>query len=177
MSDQRIGTATVCLTAVTLPYATAAACTRPTVGAMAGTWLPSTPGVLTLPSGRRVRGRGRSAPLPPGPVPDLGVYLLGRRPEPVPWEERWVRWPDFRLPSDPAQLRAVLTEVWERVADERVELACAGGTGRTGTALACFAVLDGVPPEDAVTFVRQHYRPRAVETPAQRRFVARFAPR
>jgi protein-tyrosine phosphatase len=104
------------------------------------------------------------------------VYLLGRRPEPVAWEERWVRWPDFRLPADPAQLRAVLQEVWERAAGERVELACHGGTGRTGTALACLAVLDGVAPTDAVAFVRERYRPRAVETPAQRRFVARFLP-
>nr|WP_220035909.1 protein-tyrosine phosphatase family protein [Modestobacter versicolor] len=115
--------------------------------------------------------------MPPGPEPELGVYLLGRRPEPVPWEERWVRWPDFRLPADPAGLRSVLLEVWERSAAERVELACAGGTGRTGTALACLAVLDGVPPAQAVAFVREHYRPKAVETPGQRRFVSRFAPR
>ena len=27
---------------------------------------------------------------------------------------------------------------------------------------------------DAVTFVREHYHPRAVETPWQRRFVRRF---
>ncbi|MFJ8013916.1 hypothetical protein [Streptomyces sp. NPDC096339] len=38
----------------------------------------------------------------------------------------------------------------------------------SGTALACMAVLDGVPPEQAVAFVRQHYHPRAVETPWQR---------
>ena len=144
---------------------------------MDGGWEPATPGVLTLPSGRRVRGRGRGAPMPAGPVPDLGLYLLGRRPDAVPWEERWVRWPDFRLPADPAQLRATLLEVWERSVEERVELACHGGTGRTGTALACLAVLDGVPPAEAVGFVRAHYRPRAVETPGQRRFVTRFAPR
>jgi protein-tyrosine phosphatase len=140
-------------------------------------WDPNAPGVLTLPSGRRVRGRGLSAPLPPGPLPEVGVYLLGRRPDPVPWESRWVRWPDFRQPADRADLHAALLQVWERAADERVELACSGGTGRTGTALACLAVLDSVPPVDAVGFVRTHYRPRAVETPGQRRFVARFEPR
>jgi protein-tyrosine phosphatase len=68
----------------------------------------------------------------------------------------------------------VLTEAWERADEERVEIACRGGTGRTGTALACLAVLDGVPAEDAVAFVRRHYRPRAVETRWQRRFVLRF---
>jgi hypothetical protein len=144
---------------------------------MAELWDAGTPGVLTLPSGRRVRGRGLRAPLPPGAAPEVGLYLLGRPAPPVPWEGHWVRWPDFRLPAEPDQLRAALLEVWERSAGERVELACSGGTGRTGTALACLAVLDGVPATEAVGYVRAHYRPRAVETPAQRRFVARFAPR
>ncbi|WP_261327417.1 protein-tyrosine phosphatase family protein [Modestobacter marinus] len=143
---------------------------------MGEAWDPRSPGALTLPSGRRVRGRGLREPLPRGPVPELGVYLLGRRPAPQPWESRWVRWPDFRLPADPAELRDALHQAWERAAGERVELACGGGTGRTGTALACLAVLDGVPPEEAVAFVREHYRRRAVETPAQRRFVVRFTP-
>jgi protein-tyrosine phosphatase len=141
---------------------------------MGSSWDPGAAGVLTLPSGRQVRGRGLRAPLPPGPLPDSGLYLLGRRPEPVPWKSRWVRWPDFRLPADAGELRSALIEVWERAADERVEVACAGGTGRTGTALGCLAVLDGVPPADAVAFVRAHYRRRAVETPWQRRFVTRF---
>ena len=59
---------------------------------------------------------------------------------------------------------------------ERVEIACAGGHGRTGTALACLAVLDGVPGHEAVRYVRTHYAARSVETPGQRRFVARFPP-
>ena len=139
-------------------------------------WEDGTPGVLDLPSGRRVRGRGLRRPPPEGPAPDLGVYLLGRPPRPCAWEVRWVRWPDFRLPADPADLRAALTEAWARSATERVEIACGGGTGRTGTALACLAVLDGVRPEDAVAFVRRGYRARAVETRAQARLVAGFRP-
>jgi hypothetical protein len=39
---------------------------------------------------------------------------------------------------------------------------------------ACLAVLDGVPGREAVRYVRTHHAPRAVETPGQRRFVARF---
>jgi len=130
-------------------------------------------GVLRLPSGLRVRGRGLRRPLPEGPLPEFGVYLLGRPPE-LPWESTWVRWPDFRLPSDPDALRTALAEVHRRAATERVELACGGGRGRTGTALACLAVLDGVPSDEAVTYVRAHYDRRAVETGAQRRFVAAF---
>ncbi len=56
-----------------------------------------------------------------------------------------------------------------------MEIACGGGRGRTGTALACLAVLDGVPAAKAVAYVREHYDARAVKTPWQRRYVARFA--
>ena len=73
----------------------------------------------------------------------------------------------------PTHSRA-LTETWQRAAAERVEIACAGGHGRTGTALACLAILDGVPSTEAVAFVREHYDPHAVETPGQRRYVARW---
>ena len=68
----------------------------------------------------------------------------------------------------------MLREVWRRSADERVEVACNGGRGRTGTALACLAVLDGVPAGEAVAYVREHYDAHAVETPWQRRYVTRF---
>lgn len=133
------------------------------------------PGVLRLPSGRLVRGRGLRRPTPDGPVPDFGLYLLGKPPVEMPWEARWVRWPDFRLPSDHDDARDALREAWRRAQDERVEVACGGGRGRTGTALACIAVLDGVPVGEAVAFVRQQYDTRAVETLWQRRHVARFA--
>lgn len=139
------------------------------------TWDPSASGVLALPSGRLVRGRSLRAPLPDGPLPDLGLYLLARRPDPVPWAAEWVRWPDFRLPADRAAALLMLRSAWERSAAERVEVACLGGRGRTGTALACMAVLDGVPAEDAVAFVRHGYDRHAVETPGQRRFVRGLA--
>ncbi|MDF9811153.1 protein phosphatase [Streptomyces sp. SPB162] len=141
---------------------------------MTHAWSATDAGVVRLPSGRLVRGRALRRPLPAGPVPDFAVHLLGKRPPEVPWEARWLRWPDFRLPSDDAQARSVLAEALERAADERVELACGGGRGRTGTALACLAVLDGVPPGEAVAFVRRHYDAHAVETPWQRRYVRRF---
>ncbi|MFI7497779.1 protein phosphatase [Streptomyces sp. NPDC049687] len=138
-------------------------------------WRTGQPGVLVLPSGRRVRGRGLRIPLDPtAPTPSYGLYLLARRPPEVAWEARWVRWPDFRLPTDRTDAPAALTEAWRRAADERVEIACGGGRGRTGTALACLAVLDGVPPAEAVSFVRRHYDRRAVETPWQRGYVRRF---
>ncbi|MFJ4644369.1 protein phosphatase [Streptomyces bobili] len=139
------------------------------------TWLAELPGVLRLPSGRLVRGRGlRRALDPAAPVPTYGLYLLGGEPPAVPWEARWIRWPDFRLPADRADARTALTEAWRRAADDRLEVACGGGRGRTGTALACLAVLDGVPAAQAVEFVRRNYDRHAVETPWQRRYVRRF---
>ncbi|MDT0308420.1 protein phosphatase [Streptomyces sp. DSM 44917] len=141
---------------------------------MAG-WRETDAGVLRLPSGRAVRGRGLREGLPAGGEPEFGVYLLGKEPPPVAWEARWLPWPDFRLPRDPALARALLAEALDRAGGARVEVACGGGRGRTGTALACLAVLDGLPPREAVPFVRRHYHPRAVETPWQRRFVLRFA--
>ncbi|MGW4392671.1 protein-tyrosine phosphatase family protein [Streptomyces sp. NPDC004685] len=140
-----------------------------------GLWEAGAAGVLLLPSGRTVRGRGLRRPLPPGPSPSYAVHLLGRRPPEVPWESRWLRWPDFWLPSNLAEAREVFTDAWERAAGERVELACAGGRGRTGTALACLAVLDGVPADRAVEFVRGNYDAHAVETPWQKRYVRQFS--
>lgn len=141
---------------------------------MTTAWEPTAAGVLSLPSGRLVRGRALRRPLPPGPRPTFGVYLAARRPPPVPWAHRWVRWADFWLPADRAAAAGTLHDAWSRAAVERVEIACTGGQGRTGTALACLAVLDGLSPRDAVGYVRAHYSPRAVETPWQRRFVRTF---
>jgi hypothetical protein len=141
---------------------------------MITTWEPTAVGVLRLPSGRLVRGRGLRRPLPDGPAPAYGLYLLGHEPPSVPWEARWLRWPDFRLPSDRTDAADALREAWTRAETGRVEIVCGGGYGRTGTALACLAVLDGVPGPEAVAYVRQHYAKRAVETPWQRRYVTRF---
>jgi hypothetical protein len=134
---------------------------------------PLVDGVVELPDGRRIRGRGLRRPLPEGAGPEFGVYLVGRDPGPMPWPSRWVRWPDFRLPSSTGSALDALREAHERATSQRVELACGGGVGRTGTGLALVAVLAGVAPVDAVAWVRERYDRRAVETPWQRRWVRR----
>ena len=59
---------------------------------------------------------------------------------------------------------------------DRVEIACCGGRGRTGTALACLAVLDGVPAARGRRLTSaDRYDRRAVETPWQRRYVRHFS--
>ena len=92
----------------------------------------------------------------------------------MPWLSRWIAWRDWWLPADFDDASQAIRDLHRRAVSERVEVACTGGRGRTGTALACLAVLDGVPPSDAVAFVRRHYHPRAVETPWQRAWVRRF---
>jgi protein-tyrosine phosphatase len=114
-----------------------------------------------------VRGRRLGDPAAPADF----ALVLGRGPGP-PWPSRRVRWPDFRLPSDPADALDALREAHRRGhAGQRVEVACSGGVGRTGTALAALAVLDGLEPDQAVAWVRGRYHPRAVETPWQRRWL------
>jgi hypothetical protein len=135
------------------------------------TWEDTQPGVLRLPSGRLVRGRGLRNGVPPGPLPQYGLYLVGRQPPPVAWESTWVRWRDWWLPADRTEAHRALVDLWQRAERERVEVACDRGQGRTGTALACLLVLDGLSAADAVRYVREHYHPRAVETPWQRRYV------
>lgn len=85
-----------------------------------------------------------------------------------------MKWPDFLLPGDRHNAAAAVLDLWTRAESSRVSVACGGGRGRTGTALACIAIIDGVAADDAVEFVRRGYDPKAVETPWQRRFVTRF---
>lgn len=118
--------------------------------------------MVELPDGRRIRGTGARKARGDVPAPDFAVYLLGRELALGPWPYRWVRWRDFRLPDSTEDATAALHEAWDRAGEERVEIACRGGIGRTGTTLALLATLSGVAPEDAVAWVRAHYHRRAV---------------
>jgi len=136
-----------------------------------GLWSDDVDGVVELPDGRRVRGTGARRPRGDVPAPDFAVYLLGSDPQVADWPSYWVRWPDFRLPASTDEAVTALRDAHSRAATERVELACAGGRGRTGTALAVLAILSGVSPDAAVAWVREHYHPKAVETRPQRRWI------
>lgn len=134
------------------------------------TWQASDPGVMALPSGRLIRGR--AIRVAPASSPEWGLYLLARNPH-VAWPAWWVNWRDFWVPDDEADAHQAIAEAWERSATQRVEIACGGGIGRTGTALAAMARLDGLEPGAALQWVRVRYHPRAVETPWQRRWLTR----
>lgn len=131
-------------------------------------WLDET-GLVALPGGARVRGRRLADPVGPADF----ALLLARGPVPA-WPHRRVRWPDFWVPVDRADALDALREAHRRAyAGDRVEVACRGGVGRTGTALAAIAILDGLAPAEALAWVRSTYHHRAVETPWQRRWLHR----
>jgi hypothetical protein len=145
-------------------------------------------GAIILPDGTPIRGRGRRQALPTGPLPDFGLYLgrpphqprralLGRRPGGQPeWPADWIDWPDFRTPRHDELAAATIEHAYLLApAGQRVEVACGGGTGRTGTVIACMTVLAGLTAAEAVGWTRRHYRRRAVETRGQRRWIDWFA--
>jgi Protein-tyrosine phosphatase len=131
-----------------------------------GAWLDAT-GLVTLPSGISVRGRRLSDSVSPADF----TLMLADGPVPA-GPHRHIRWPDFWIPIDRDDALDALHDASRRAhAGQRVEVACHGGIGRTGTALAALAILDGFTPRQALSWVRGNYHPRAVETPWQRRWL------
>jgi hypothetical protein len=105
--------------------------------------------------------------------PDYGLYLDATWAPP--WPHDHVAWPDFGVPLDTHRVVGALRDVRELArSGKRVEVGCLGGHGRTGTALACLAVLAGHPAATAVAWVRANYCDRAIETTEQEEFVAEF---
>ena len=104
--------------------------------------------------------------------PDVGVWL----------DESWAKhgevldWPDGGVPRDRESAASLIRDAFEAARrGKRVEVGCIAGHGRTGTVLACMAILAGVPAADAVTWVREHYCEKAVEPPYQEPWVVWFA--
>jgi protein-tyrosine phosphatase len=75
------------------------------------------------------------------------------------------------VPGDRDAFRITLDDVFDRIrGGERIVVACRGGLGRTGTAVACLLVDGGLPPNEAIARVRA-VRPGTVERPSQEAFV------
>ncbi len=134
-------------------------------------------GLVKFPDGRSIRGTGVRRPRGDVPAPDFAVYLLGRDPFIDGWPYRWVKWRDFSLPDSMDEAISALGEAHTRAERERVEIACGGGMGRTGTAMSLLAVMSGVEPADAVAWARENYHLRAVETRRQRQWIKEAAAR
>ncbi len=132
--------------------------------------------IVRFPDGTVVQATAAGRP-EDDPQPDFGLYLDDCWSEFGPgWEYVVVEWPDFGLPIGPAAARSEIRRAFERArAGERIEVGCVGGSGRTGTVLACMAILAGVPADAAVQWVRESYKRSAVETSQQEGFVKSFS--
>lgn len=131
---------------------------------------------VVFPDGTRVLASGWLQRGPDEAAPDFGLYCDPQ------WHQTGpavlLDWPDFGVPADrdvaDREIRAAFALAR---AGRRVEVACIGGHGRTGTVLACMAILAGVAPSDAVSWVRAAYCSRAVQEPSQQYWIDRFAER
>ena len=110
---------------------------------------------------------------------EFGLYAdAGWKPS---WPHEMIAWEDFGVPHRFTEAVDQICGAFERArVGAHVEVGCLGGIGRTGTILACMAVLAGVPKGDAVKWVRVNYNPYAIERdregqPLQELWVASFA--
>lgn len=85
----------------------------------------------------------------------------------------WLPIDDFSVPRDRDDVVAAIKETVAAAIDGEVVYAgCMGGWGRTGLFMALVA--KAVGHEDPISYVRQMYTPRAVETKEQERYVEEF---
>ena len=106
-------------------------------------------------------------------VPGFGLYAdqIWR---PVSRNE-FINWPDFSDPAFPKLASQQIISAYNLGSKLNVEIGCIGGHGRTGTMLACMAVLDqGFNPIDAISFARETYCHHAVEAELQEKYVEFF---
>jgi hypothetical protein len=130
--------------------------------------------IVSFPDGTKVRAASLRERREHDSWRDFGLYLDSAwRPS---WQSALISWKNFGLPESPQPAVDQICAAFKRAkAGQHVEVGCKEGLGRTGTVLACMAVLAGVPPEKAVSWVREHYHRRAVKTPVQEEWVRWFA--
>ncbi|HUG15378.1 MAG TPA: protein-tyrosine phosphatase family protein [Thermomicrobiales bacterium] len=129
-----------------------------------------------MPDGTIVRARPVNERDPDDAWRDFGLYCDPRW-API-WPSDLIDWPDFGVPADAECAAEQIVAAYERArSGQHVEIGCIGGLGRTGTVLACMAILAGSEPANAVAWVRETYDARAVETPEQERWVEWFGGR
>ena len=84
------------------------------------------------------------------------------------------------IPDGDVSSKREMSELIDAIHEELAEgggvlVHCIGGLGRTGLALACYAVRHlGMKGEEAIVWVREHSLPGSLETSAQEEFVRDF---
>lgn len=129
---------------------------------------------LTFPSGTTVFASSNHTRPATEEGPDFSVYLDSM------WRPRglamFIDWKDYGLPYQWDTAVLALVTMWKYAKQGLwTEVGCIGGHGRTGTALACLGVLDGMTPEESLAFVRENYCHKAAETGDQVWFISWFA--
>lgn len=85
-------------------------------------------------------------------------------------------WEDWGVPDNITGLRRALMWLQEQVHEGKVvEIGCMGGHGRTGTALACVLLLQGVNAKKAINRIWNSYCDEAIESQRQIEFINAFA--
>ena len=104
-------------------------------------------------------------------IPDFGLYAdWSWNPW---WRNEHVDWQDFGLPTDYETAYDQISDAFDKAkAGKIIEIGCIGGHGRTGTILACMAVLDGFTPKEAVIHIEKNYCDQVIETLDQEWFVS-----
>lgn len=120
---------------------------------------------------------------------DIGVYMYDSWAGPlmtspgmdVPWQDKLftqqvlLDWPDFSTPNDMVPMIEVVDWMLDQIKDgKKLETACMGGHGRTGTMLALLLCAQGVYPATAVERVRKTYCKEAIENAKQIDYIAQF---
>lgn len=107
------------------------------------------------------------------PTPDFALYA-----DPI-WvtksRNEFINWPDFGVPRFENLAYEQILSAYTIAKKFNVEIGCIGGHGRTGTMLACMAVIDqNLNTVQAIDFVRSTYCDHAIETHSQEMFVDFF---
>ena len=132
--------------------------------------------IVVFPDGSRVRASSISDRRVDDPERSFGLYLDARWQPSSPAD--LIEWRNFGLPEDAESAAQKIEAAFRRARQgELIEVGCLGGSGRTGTVLACMAVLAGVPQDEAVAWVRRAYKADAIETAEQEEWVRWFAGR
>ena len=131
--------------------------------------------VVELPNGLTVQASSLDwGTRPERRLPDFGLYCdYAWHPD---WRAEFINWPDYKTPRNHEAAADAIIEAYGRACEGwRVETGCIGGHGRTGTVLACWSVLAGLTPVDAMAYVWENYCKEAIESKAQVRFIEWFA--
>jgi hypothetical protein len=110
------------------------------------------------------------------PVPDFGLYLASSwKPASLAY---YLDWPDYGIPTwYEVAYQSIQDAYGLAEGGSFVEVGCIGGHGRTGTAVACMAIIAGVPTCEAVEWVRKNYCEHAIESEKQEWWVQWFGAR